>query len=261
MLSESIEKPVIVKTKALRPIVETKGNDTGNITQPWNPTYKKHFTFLKNRKNPDYEKALVRLPFESCLLHNKSDKIYPREIHIQTQPKWETDLLKWGLDEETGELLPTDIYTTNSFKASNGRKIKALDKFCNYYQPLYQKREVSLFFFTFTKANNALRIWKDMNEIINKYLKRKGYNVRGQVWTAEVSEKLHWHYHLCVATDRVNVRGLKLSKVFHFNKLWGQRTKVTFVKKNIKNYMAKYFAKDNFRVLGFRSYGISQNLK
>jgi hypothetical protein len=37
--------------------------------------------------------------------------------------------------------------------------------------------------------------------------------------------------------------------------VWGARTQVEFVRKNIRHYMAKYFAKENARIIGVRSFG------
>ena len=53
------------------------------------------FTWVKTEKNPEYEEGLKTLPFESCLIHNKCDKIL-----VETCPKWYTDLLKFQHDKE-----------------------------------------------------------------------------------------------------------------------------------------------------------------
>ena len=220
----------------------------------------KKYTFLNRIKNPDFDEGVKflddnrGLPFESCLLTNKSDRILDR-ISVKTRPKWYTDLLGWEVDQETGEMIPVEIYRSDDFKAANGRKIKSLDKFCEVYQPLYQQKKCTLFFLTFTSANNARIIWRDMVHLIKKRYEREGIKIRGFIWTAEVSEKLHWHYHLCLATDRVQWK--KIPARMKFEKLWGQRTEIDFVKKNVRHYMAKYFAKCDARVIGQRSYGKS----
>lgn len=241
----------------------------------------KRYTFLKRQKNADYEAGLVRLdrvypnevkpepvhkeagieipPFESCLLTTKSDKKEGgkvTEIWVKTRPKWLTDLLGWNIDPETGEAVPSEVYQTNDFKVSNGKKIKALDSFCKHYQPLYRSRKVTLLFFTFTRANYSRIDWKQMTEIVSKYLKRLGYMVRGYVWTAEISNDMHYHFHLCVAIDRVQWKTIPES--LKFEKIWGQRTEIEFVKKNVRHYMAKYFAKCEYRAIGKRSYGKSK---
>jgi hypothetical protein len=82
--------------------------------------------------------------------------------------------------------------------------------------------------------------------------------MRGYIWTAEVSQKLHWHYHLCVAVDRLKFR--RIPDELKFEDLWGQRTGIEFVKKDVRHYMAKYFAKENARVLGSRAFGSSRKL-
>jgi hypothetical protein len=226
---------------------------------------KKAYTFLKRTKNPTYEQAIKRLSFEACLIttngSKKEPKNTPKEVHVKTQPKWYTDLMEWEINQDSGEMIPKGIYTSNDFKCSNGKKIKSLDRFCNYYQPLYKQKEVTLWFLTFTQANKAKIPFNTMSKIVVQYYKRLGIDVRGHIWTAEVSNNLHWHYHLCVATDRVKLEGGKFPELLKFDNIWGQYTDIDFVKKNIKHYMSKYFAKCDYRVIGSRSYGCSRKFK
>jgi len=258
-MTQVIEKPIKGQEIAL------KGSKISNTE----PTRQKVYSFLKRRENPEYDKGIVRLPFESCLNTTNGTKKggqkqvnnSQKEVHVKTTPKWYTDLLMCELDQVSGELFPKEIYTSDDFKCSNGKKIKALDRFCAKYQPLYRLRRVSLFFMTFTRANHAKLRWGIMCKLVVKYFKRLGINVRGQIWTAEVSDSFHWHYHLCIATDRVNWKDSGIPPSLKFENLWGQRTEIDFVKKNVRHYMAKYFAKCNYRVIGFRSYGISRKLK
>jgi hypothetical protein len=237
-----------------------------SLKKPFSPHKpQKVYTFLSRHKNPDFEAGVVKLetspkttPFESCLITTKSDKITPQktgEILVKTRPKWFTDLLGWEIDPETGEVTPTDIYTANDFTVSNGKKIKSLDAFCAKYQPLYKARKVTLLFLTFTRATHSRLLWKDMIDLIKVRMKREGLNLRGFIWTAEISDNLHFHYHLCIAIDRVNWK--TIPERLKFEKAWGQRTEIDFVKKNVRHYMAKYFAKCDARVLYKRSYGKS----
>lgn len=215
------------------------------------------YQHLKTNKNPLYEEGLKNLPFESCLIHDKAYK--NREgFLVQTAPKWLTDLGVWKKDEN-GLLDLTEIYQTNNQKSSNFRKIKALDGFCNYYQPLYQSKKVTLLFLTFTRANFAKKTFHSMMQIVKNYFDREGHTILDYIWTSEVSNDLHWHYHLAIAIDRVKWK--KIPKNFLFERLWGQRTEIDFVKKNIKNYMSKYFAKSNYRIEGIMSYGRTKNYK
>jgi len=226
---------------------------------------KRAYTYLKRRKNPDYEGGVKRLPFESCLIttngSRKKPENTPKEVHVKTRPKWYTDLMEYELDHASGEMIPKGIYTSDDFKCSNGKKIKALDRFCNKYQPLYKTKKVSLFFLTFTRANYSRMKWNTMSKLIMQYFKRLGIDVRGHIWTAEISDSLHWHYHICISTNRVNFKETGIPPSLKFDSLWGQRTEIDFVKKNVRHYMAKYFAKCNSRVIGQRSYGISRKLK
>lgn len=245
-----------------------------SATKPSQPP-KKAYTYLKRHKNPDYDGGVKRLPFESCLYTTngtkKAAENCAKEVHIKTRPKWFTDLMEWEVDQESGDMIPKGVYTSDDFKCSNGKKIKALDRFCNKYQPLYKSRKVSLFFLTFTRANYARLKWNTMSKLIVKYFKRLGIDVLGHIWTAEIGEStfnvtgnpldLHWHYHICIATNRVNFKGKEIPPSLKFDSIWGQRTEIDFIKKNVRHYMAKYFAKCNSRVIGQRSYGISRKLK
>jgi hypothetical protein len=222
----------------------------------------KHYSFLNFHKNPEYDGGLIPISFESCLIGNKSDKKTdqnPVQKFIKTKPKWLTDLAEWTADPETGEMVMTGVYQSNDFKKANRNKIKALDNFCGHYQPLYSTKKVTLLFLTFTQANKANLAWKDMVENISLRFKRIGCPIRGYVWTAEISENLHFHYHICVAIDRVKWK--KIPKQLKFESLWGKRTEIDFVKKNVRHYMAKYFAKHNYRITNQRSYGRSSKYR
>jgi hypothetical protein len=215
------------------------------------------YQHLSTKKNPFYEEGVKALPFESCLIHDKAYKNRDGFL-AQTSPKWLTDLGVWKKDSK-GNLDLTEIYNTNNHKASNHRKIKALDGFCYFYQPLYKKRKVTLLFLTFTRANYANKSFHSMIKIVKNYFERNGTPVLDYLWTSEVSEDLHWHYHLAIAINRVKWK--ELPKRLFFERLWGQRTEIDFVKKNIKHYMAKYFAKSNYRIEGLMSYGGTKNYK
>jgi hypothetical protein len=215
------------------------------------------YQHLSTKKNPLYEEGLQNLPFESCLIHDKAYK--NREgFLVQTAPKWLTNLGIWKKDEN-GYMDLTEIYSTNNHRASNHRKIRSLDSFCKYYQPLYKSKKVTLLFLTFTRTNHAKKSWHSMVKIVKNYFEREGNKVLDYLWTSEVSEDLHWHYHLAIAIDRVQWK--KIPKRFFFERLWGQRTEIDFVKKNIRHYMAKYFAKSNYRIEGLMSYGGTKNYK
>ena len=215
------------------------------------------YQHLNTRKNPSYEEGVKPLPFESCLIHDKSYK--NREgFLVQTKPKWLTDLGVWKKDSQ-GNLDLTEIIQTNNHKASNNRKIKALDGFCDFYQPLWKSKKVTLLFLTFTRANFAKKSFVSMVKIVKNYFERNETAVLDYIWTCEVSENNHWHYHLAIAINRVKWK--EIPKRFFFERLWGQRTEINFVKENIKYYMSKYFAKSNYRIEGLMSYGSTKNYK
>jgi hypothetical protein len=173
--------------------------------------------------------------------------------------------------DQEGYPVQTDTYFTDDLKGSNNRKIKTLHKFCDKYQPLYAQKKVTLFFLTFTAANKARHSWSSMLKIVRKYMERAGAPVLGWVWISEIGQKtytitkdpkdLHWHYHLAFACPRLDLKGKRLHKLLKFENIWGCRTEINFVKKNIRGYMMKYFAKNNMKVEGVRSFGISRKLR
>ena len=202
--------------------------------------------------------------FESCLKHNNSDfyrtKPKPEYLIVEREPKHFTILNKVSLNYTTGEV-STRNHITDSFKQSNHRKIKALDKFCSFYQPLYENYSVSLFFVTLTSYDKyAKQNIQQFVDAMKVRFKSTGLTLLGYLWTLEVSHDNHPHYHLCIATNRLKKTRRKLPDTLKFESLWGARTKTEFVKYNVKHYLSKYFAKDNYRIQKHRSYGISKNL-
>ena len=212
---------------------------------------------MRRTKNAEFDAGVKVLPLRSCLIHDKSAVFRGAELYVKTRPKWLTDLFCEGFDVSTGESVSQEVYRTDEFKASNAGKIKRLDAFCGHFQPLYARGEVSLLFFTFTLANQAKTDIKRIVDVLKKRLKRRGVKMHGYIWTAEVSDNLHFHYHMAVAVDRLRVRGAKMPAWLKLDAAWGARTGVNFVKKNIRHYMAKYFAKHQARIIGIRSYGCS----
>ena len=162
------------------------------------------------------------------------------------------------MEKIEGVYIPTEILQTNDFKASNSKKIKALDLFCAKYQPLYKAKQVSLLFVTLTRANFARLTISDLLYSAQKKYARNGFKILDYVWTFEISKGLHLHYHICFAIDRINIKNEKMPEWLKLDELWGQSTNIEFIKKNVRHYMAKYFAKNQFRAIGFKSFGISK---
>jgi len=234
------------------------------------------YAFGSNELNPEYQKGLITipnkrllrkqengLPFESCHIRNNAEKNNTSfNLVIKTVNKWNTYLYRTDYDINTGELYERQRYCTNELKRANGRKVKALNKFCNHYQPMYKTKEVTLFFITLTSMDKARITIRELIDIL-KYRIRVGLNreVLAYIWTLEVSENIHCHYHLCLAVKRVDMKGKKFSDYVKLEKVWGCRSQFDFVKKDVKRYLSKYFAKDQSRILNHRSYGISRTLK
>lgn len=240
---------------------------------------KNYYRYLSRRRNPDYESGLIPLqskfistegsltdglPLRACLLHDKS-AVFQSHFWVKKQPKWFTSLWHDAYDPDTGEVFQSGVYLTNEMRASNGTKIKALNKFTGLFQPLYEQYKVSLWFMTLTVANHAKNDISGVLAAFKKRLKRRGITMRGYLWTYEIGEatnKLHWHYHVIIATDRMNVRG-GIPDYMKLDDLWGAFTKIELVRKNVRYYMSKYMAKNYYRVLdgyngkSIRSYGMS----
>lgn len=213
------------------------------------------YTFLSRFRNPEYDAGVKTLPLRTCLIHHNSAVLPTSQLLVKTLPKWKTNLYCRHIDYSTGEVVGADIYQTNEFKQSNGRKIARLDAFCSHFQPLYDARRVSLLFYTLTVANQAKMTISGIIDVLKKRLKRRKIKMHGYIWTAEVSQKLHFHYHMVVAIDRIDIAGKVMPDYYKLNDAWGARTQVQFVKKNVKHYMAKYFAKHDARVMHMRSFG------
>lgn len=196
--------------------------------------------------------------FEPCLKHNNSENQKPPMI-VKTHPKWNTKLSILRINKDTGEIIEDlGYHNTNEMNKGKQRRSKAIEKFCSYFEPKFKSKEVSLMFLTFTRMDFANIDFSGMLDNI-KYgiTKRLGIRLRGYVWVLEISERLHAHYHLCIAIDRCNFKNIP--NELKFEKLWGQRTQITFVKKTIRGYLMKYMEKCQYSILGLRSYGISKN--
>lgn len=217
-----------------------------------NQSVSKGFWFLSRSVNPEYDSGLKIVPLRTCLLHHKAAADY---WLIKTKPKWFTDLLQTNFDRNTGEILAQSVYRTDCLTAGNNRKIKAVNRFCGYFEPLYQKRQISLFFYTFTIANQAKVSIKDCFEAFKKRLKRRNIKLHGYTWILEVSDKLHVHYHALVATDRINCRGGSLPEFFKLDNIWGAKCQVQFIRKSVRYYLATYFTKNKNRIVGKRQFG------
>ena len=219
------------------------------------------YRFKSRRKNPEWSPDKL-IPLRSCLIRNNAEIPEP-ENYISEIPKWLTTLEKETADEDTGEILYED-YQTDDFKASRGRKIKTVQKFCDFYEPLYRAREVSLLFHTFTRLDYAKQDMRRMLDNVKYRYESLNKLIRGYLWALELKKNeemesgYHIHYHLVVAIDRLNVK--EIPEELKFEDLWGQRTGVEFIKKSIRAYLSKYLYKSDGKLLRHRSYAISRKL-
>jgi len=235
-------------------------------------------------KNPHFEDGVLLMEkdgltdesLRSCLISNNADKKTTKQAlqyvkqkrvmadnyepiyFLQKEWKWGVSLSGEILDLETGELLEDQVHETTDLEQGIKRKRKAIRSFTDFYEPLYQERKVSCFFFTLTQANQSDKKIRDIIALIKKRFIRHNLPVLGLLWVSEISDKGHWHYHLAVATKRVYWK--KVPQWAKVNDLWGRRTQIIFIKKSIGAYLGKYIGKDNIgRMMNFRSYGKSRN--
>jgi len=180
-------------------------------------------------------------------------------FYVKKTPKWLTVLDVQEADTSTGEIV-CSIYETDDIKAATGRKIKAIKAFCDFYDPLYKVREVSLLFHTFTRTGYAKDDMRRMLDIIKRRYLSLDRCIRGYLWAIEISPTGHVHYHLIVAIDRVNFK--RIPNVLKLEDAWGQRTGVEFVKKSVRHYLSKYLYKaEGGIILKRRGYARSRKFK
>jgi len=216
-----------------------------------------YYRFKSCRKNPEYSPEKL-IPLRSCHIYNNAE-ILNEDVLISKIPKWLTVIEKGIIDRDTGDVVYYGEYETNDFKASRNRKIKTVERFCNFYEPLYRRHEVSLLFHTFTRLNYAKEDMRRMLDSVKYRYRALKREIRGYIWVLEISKTNHLHYHLVVAVDRIQFK--KIPRGLKFEDLWGQRTGVEFIKKSIKSYLTKYLYKSEAKILSKRSYAISRKLR
>ena len=228
------------------------------------------YRFKSHRKNP-YWNFDDLIPIRPCLIIQHNSSRILRNIntgkdvstgiigYISDRPKTYTYLEKVSPAGETSG------FEVDDFKTSHQRRNKAADKFCNFYELLYQNRKVSVLFHTFTRNDYAQKDISTMLECVKaRYIALKR-PIRGYYWVLELKRNAkmatgyHIHYHLVVAIDWITWR--KIPKKLKFEDLWGQRTGVGFLENSIRSYLKKELVKSNAKILRKRMYGISQNLK
>ena len=168
------------------------------------------YKFVSCSKNPEFLPGKL-IPFIPCQEYNKASKniitgtpVYDHIGFVEDVPKWITRLRRLDGFE----------YSTNNLKSANARKIKACERLFNYYEPLYQKRIVSILILTFTRMNYARLKIKPMLECVKARLKSLKWVLRGFMWVLEIkpNDKIeggfHLHYHLVIVVDRVRIEKL-----------------------------------------------------
>ena len=259
-----------MSTNVRKKRVDSSVDQRKNCLQTLESPSKVQFSFRRTYSNPDYKRGKI-IPLRSCHIHNNSSQndlrnlstgepVYERIYGVvQDKPRWITELNR---NELTPAGMETSIYTTNDLKSSKDRMIANVVRFCDFYEPLYQARKVSIFFITFTRANYSDKTIATMLECVKKRFKALKWNLRAYLWTFEAKENpkmdggFHLHYHLVIVTDRVKID--RIPDELRFESLWGQRTGVEFIKRSVRNYLSKYLYKTDAKVTHRRRYGVSR---
>lgn len=209
--------------------------------------------------NPNYAGSLVPLDatksghcLRSCSYHNKSD-IFGGGF-VTDEPKWITYLDKYEVNQHTGEvsIKSSDSDNLRSFRY---RKHLRINAFNEVMKPLYRRKKISLFFAAVTLANEVQRISVIM-DLIKKRIKRNGFEVVGYLWAFEVGTgnednptgKHHLHYHILLATTRINIKGGTLPNFLKLDNITKRRTSITFVSGRIQTKTGKWVNAYNYYV-------------
>lgn len=219
--------------------------------------YKHLFTY----RNADFLPALRNLFIDTnsaAFLPRKALIMQPNgrfSIPVSYAPKYLKFIEKHSVDANTGEYIGSEVIETDSERGKRGKRINKLRKFDTIYLPLKRARKVSLLFITLTHASHSSISISAFFDALKKRAQRKGVHVYGYVWVSEVSDRLHWHYHAIVAVSRLSG---KLPNWLHAETLWGERTRVQFVKGSAtSHYLSKYMGKASGVIQGVRSMGAS----
>lgn len=240
------------------------------------------FTYLNSEYTPACFKYLyinnnvyLKTVINERFLYESEGKTYVKTCNIS---KWKGWYKKLEYNIQTAEIQET-IVETESLISARGRIIKRLKAFDKAFAIPYKKRTVSCFFITLSNVPAARHSIRSFLVQYKKALNKNGIKVLGYVWVSEVSYKGnieggHWHYHLVLATERVNCEGRKLPiylKQAYIGTpagggLWKQKSYcefITFTEKSSAcfKYLAKYMSKDSGVVLGVRRYGSSRTFK
>lgn len=220
------------------------------------------YEFYKREINPEFNPEKI-IPLRSCQLQVNAEKIN-RVFHYTNTPKHLVTLrVPRSVDTGSGEIIYAD-YQTDDIKTIKHNKIKTINRYCDFYEPLFRSRKVSLLFHTFSRADYSKTDMRRMLDNIKYRYKIINREILGYLWAVEFAPNenmingFHIHYHLIVAIKRIQVT--EIPEALKFNDLWGQRTGVEFIKKSVRNYLSKYLYKGEGKILGRRNYSISRNL-
>jgi hypothetical protein len=168
---------------------------------------------------------------------------YSHKLGQQAQkPKYE----KRFVNTHTGE-----YSITTDLAIKKNRRKKHLNNFKRCYEKYLKRKEISLLG-VIVNQKSYDKISKFMNTC-KKKLNRKGVKTLGYVWQRDVGDEMFEHYHILLATTRIN----NFYEIFKNKK--NNKYNIEFEPINrMKNYLAK---KELFGIKKQRAYGKSREFK
>ena len=261
------------------------------------PVFETKFYYLRNHENPNYLNGLKPIPrlsktFKkkhrakrkprglssslSCIEGHNVTCVNPTNIPDETdivcksiidklwlaqyEPKYLTTLRKVTRNIITGEISEdVEIVVGDIYKRLK-RRNRSIKAFADHFAPLYARYKVSMFFFTLTIADHTgvdIRNILDILKKRGKAQKPDSCPIIGYHWVLELASDNHIHYHACVVTNRMNIVGKRMPKWLKLDNVWGARTQVVFVEKDVHQYLSNYLNKGFIPIVGKRMYGKS----
>lgn len=239
---------------------------------------------LYTYKNKEFGEAFLPCKLERNVLQKQAiNSRYLNVVNGETfcittnEARYKSWYRVLNINTLTGEL-EAIIKESDSLIRQRGKIINTLKMFDKTYKIPYRQKKVSCMFGTLTDVPNAKFTMRIFMKHLRTIFKRKGINLLSYVWVSELKYKheakenelsIHWHYHIVLAIERIEVTGGKLPECLsnsYLTELWGRRAGVRFIQGGNAciTYCSKYISKngdiENGVVLGVRRSGASRNI-
>lgn len=206
--------------------VKTQRRGKGAKSAPYHPIIKAAHKWT--RVNPAYS-IIPTSGGDSTLsyLSNYDAKSeINRDYNVVTEGKYLKEYTVTKYDPETGELYDSNI-EADTLMIRNSKRRKQFTAFVEYYECMLSKRAISIMHYTLTRCDRArISISKAIDHIKNRY-SSNGAEVLGFVWVLELSEENNLpHYHLLIASSRINFKGDHIPNELCIQGHWGQKVHI-----------------------------------